>query len=102
VLLLIYYVANTGSNTVSVIGPDPLTQQSLSNKAICPEDFVQHWDKIHFILNSSKIAQTLNLSANNEFDIRVQDSANNLTDIKQRVLDFLGVPNATKDNNITY
>jgi RNA polymerase subunit RPABC4/transcription elongation factor Spt4 len=74
-----------------------LQQLALSNKAICPENFVQHWDKIHFILNSSKVAQTLNVSANNEYDIRVQDVGNNITDIKQKVLDFLGVPNATKD-----
>jgi YVTN family beta-propeller protein len=91
------YVANTGSNTISVIGPEPLTQQAQNNRAICPENFVQHWDKIHFMLNSTKFAQSLNLPPNREFDIRVQDDASNITDIKQKVLDFLGVPNATTD-----
>ena len=42
-------------------------------------------------------SQKLNLTANPQLDIKVQDDPNNVSDVKQKVLDFLKVPYAPKD-----
>jgi len=93
------YVTNSGDNTVSVIDANPQASRLLArnNTAICPEDFVQHWDKIKFMINSSELAQRVNLTANTELDIKVLDDPRKVVDVKQEVLDYLGMPNATKD-----
>lgn len=82
------YVTNRNSNTVSVI--------SKESPAACPTRNVQHWDKISFKILSDDLAQKLNLTANTELDIKVQDDPNQVADIKQKVLDFLKVPQAPR------
>jgi hypothetical protein len=49
------------------------------------------------MINSSELAQSLNLTANTELDIKIKDDPKNVTDIKQKVLDFLGSPNGTRN-----
>jgi hypothetical protein len=39
----------------------------------------------------------LNLTANSELDIKLQDDPSNVSDVKQKVLDFLKVPYAPRD-----
>jgi YVTN family beta-propeller protein len=97
------YVANNGANTVSVIATSglptvtPAFLEQVKNTA-CPEDYVQHWDKIEFMINSTELAQSLKLTANTELDIRIRDDPKNVTDLKQKVLDFINSPNATRDD----
>lgn len=95
------YVANSNDDTVSVIDVNLPSSAQLalkSNSTICPQYFVQHWDKITFKINDPKLAESLNLDADTELDIRVQDEPSAVTDIKSKVLDFLGVPNATRNS----
>ena len=83
------YVTNTYSNTVSVI--------SAESPAVCPTKNIQHWDKIVFKILSSDLAQRLNLTAGTELDIKIQDDSSKVADIKQKVHDFLKVPDAPRN-----
>ena len=83
------YVANSGSNTVSVI--------SIEHPGACLADNIQHWDKIAFMITSPDLAQRVNLPANTELDIKVLNDTSKAVDIKQKVLEFLKVPNEPKD-----
>jgi YVTN family beta-propeller protein len=83
------YVTSSGTNSVSVISSRPTLQQSL---AICPAEYIQHWDKIIFSITDPDVAEQLNLTANTGLDIKVQDDPQVVTDIKQKVLDFLTIP----------
>jgi hypothetical protein len=85
----------TTANADTVVSPALVEQ--IRNTA-CPEDYVQHWDKIEFMINSTELAQSLNLTANTELDIRIKDDPKNVTDLKQKVLDFINSPNATRDD----
>jgi YVTN family beta-propeller protein len=89
------YLPNWGSDDVSVISTDRPTPQSSS---ICSEDNVKHWDKIVFDITDPNIAKKLNLTANTELDIKVLDDPKKVADIKQKVLDFLKVPNENKSS----
>jgi hypothetical protein len=59
---------------------------------------VKHWDKIVFDITDPNIAKKLNLTANTELDIKVLDDLKKVADIKQKVLDFLKVPNENKSS----
>lgn len=89
------YVANLASNTVSVIG----TNKSITptSQVICPEANVKHWDKIIFMIKSPELAQKVGLAANTELDIKVLDDPKKVADIKQKVLDFLGLRNVPRN-----
>lgn len=87
------YVTHWGSNSVSVISTSPTSPQP---SLICPESNIQHWDKIEFSIVSPALAQSLNLTANTELDIKVLDDPHKVADLKQKVLNFLLVPNAPK------
>jgi YVTN family beta-propeller protein len=83
------YVTSMGTNNVSVILPTSTLQSSLP---ICPAAYVQHWDKIIFSITDPDVAERLNLTANTELDIKVQDDPQVVADIKQKVLGFLALP----------
>jgi hypothetical protein len=59
---------------------------------ICPNENVQHWDKIVFSIKNRDLAEKLNLTANTELDIKVLYYPTSVADIKQKVLDFLNAP----------
>jgi hypothetical protein len=63
---------------------------------VCPAKDVQHWDKIVFMITSPDIARRVNLTANTELDIKVLDDPHKVSDVKQKVLDFLKIPTAPK------
>jgi YVTN family beta-propeller protein len=83
------YVSNAGSNTVSVI--------SIEDPGACLTNNIQHWDKIIFMITSPDLAQRVHLPANTELDMKVLDDPKTVVDIKQKVLEFLKVPNEPKD-----
>jgi len=87
------YVANIDSNTTSVIQID---KPSTTPQAVCPEENVQHWDKIVFMVTSSILAHEAHVSPNTELDIKVLDNPKEVADLKQKVLNFLGVPDGSK------
>lgn len=88
------YVANHVSNTVSVIGTS--NASTTIPQAVCPEENVKHWDKIVFMITSPVLAKKANVSANTELDIKVLDNPQEVADLKQKVLNFLGLPNENK------
>ena len=90
------YVPNWSSNNVSVIS----TTSQVTQGAVCPEKNIQHWDKIVFEIKSPELAKKVNLTANTELDIKVRDDPTKVSDIKEKVLDFLHVPH-TPAANIT-
>ena len=55
-----------------------------------------HWDKIVFMITSPDVARRVNLTANTELDIKVLDDPHKVSDIKQKVLDFLKIPGTPK------
>ncbi len=59
---------------------------------ICPNENVQHWDKIVFSIKNRDLAEKLNLTANTELDIKVLYYPTSVADIKQKFLDFLNAP----------
>lgn len=63
---------------------------------ICPNENVQHWDKIVFSIKNRNLAEKINLTADTELDIKVLDDPTKVADIKQKVLDFLKVPDAPR------
>ena len=65
---------------------------------ICPASHVQHWDKIVFFIKSPILAGSLHLVPETEYDIKVLDDPHKVADIKQKVLDFLNVPNEPRDS----
>jgi hypothetical protein len=48
------------------------------------------------MITSPDIARRINLTANTEFDIKVLDDPHKVSDVKQKVLDFLRIPTAPK------
>ena len=88
------YVANVMSDSVSVIGTENALDTNPS--AACPEENVKHWDKIVFMVTSTTLAKKANVPANTELDIKVLDNPKEVADLKQKVLNFLGVPNENK------
>lgn len=89
------YVANLGSDTVSVIGTNKTT--TTTSQAICPEENVNHWDKIIFMIKSPELARKAGFAPNTELDIKVLDDPKKVADIKQKVLNFLGLRNAPRN-----
>ena len=63
---------------------------------VCPAKDVQHWDKIVFMITSPDIARRVNLTVNTELDIKVLDDPHKVSDVKQKVLDFLKIPTVPK------
>ncbi len=59
---------------------------------ICPDENIQHWDKIAFSINNPRLAGSLRLTANTPLDIKVLDDPLTVADIKQKVLTFLKAP----------
>src|ERR671921_514419 len=51
----------------------------------------QHWDKIVFKIANVQLAQSLKLPPNTELDIKVLDDPTKVSDIKQKILEFLKV-----------
>jgi YVTN family beta-propeller protein len=91
------YVTNSGSDTVSVIDTrtTTTTQASLQEQirnTVCPEDYIQHWDKIVFTVNSSELTQSLNLTINTELDIRIKDDPKMLQISNKKFWTFLARP----------
>jgi|SRR5688572_5613190 len=68
-------------------------------EVICPALNVQHWDKIVFSINDTRIARELNLTANSELDIKVLDDPLTVADLKKKVLDFLKVEDNERSRN---
>jgi hypothetical protein len=62
----------------------------------CPESNIQHWDKFVYRIVSPALAQSLNLTANTELDIKVLDDPHRVVDLKEKVLNILLVLNAPK------
>jgi YVTN family beta-propeller protein len=79
------YVTNRYSNTVSVISP--------LGTSVCSQDNIQHWDKIIFTIRSIGLAQQLNLPVGTELEIKIVDQPDNIVNIKEKILEFLKVPN---------
>ncbi|MGB8032264.1 MAG: hypothetical protein WCF03_00375 [Nitrososphaeraceae archaeon] len=48
------------------------------------------------MITSPDIARRVNLTANTELDIKVLDDPHKVSDVKQKVLDFLMIPTAPK------
>lgn len=63
---------------------------------VCPAKNVQHWDKIIFSIKSPELSQRLKIPANTELDIKVLDDPTKIADLKQKVFNFLRVPNETR------
>jgi hypothetical protein len=59
---------------------------------VCPETNVQHWDKIVFTIQDPNIAKRANVTANTPLDIKVLDDPHTVADIKQKVIQFLKLP----------
>lgn len=77
---------------------DITTKPELDVEAtVCKTESVQHWDKIVFMVTDPKLASQANVSANMELDIKVLDDPHKVANLKQKVLDFLGVPNGNKN-----
>jgi hypothetical protein len=80
-----------------VEGPDALAQTDplpdSNTNPVCPAANVQHWDKIIFSINNTDLAKRLNLTANTELDVKIMDDPNTVANIKQKLLEFLKVPN---------
>jgi len=64
---------------------------------ICPGNNLEHWDKIIFKVTSADIATKSDMPLNSELDIKVLDNVNKVTDLKEKILDFIHLP----DNNQT-
>jgi YVTN family beta-propeller protein len=90
------YATNWGTGTVSVISTSPPSHQEPSS--ICPDMNIQHWDKIVFTITSPVLAKKANVSANTELDIKVPDNPKKVADLKQKILDFLRIPNENKSS----
>src|SRR5215467_2119106 len=69
-----------------------------SQNIVCPTKDVQHWDKIVFLIVNPDLASKANLPANSELDIKVLDDPHKVADIKQKILDFLNVPNEPRSS----
>lgn len=78
---------------------EDITTQPESNVQtnVCPEENVQHWDKIVFVIPNPQVAKRANVSANTELDIKVLDDPHKVADIKQKVLDFLKLQSSDKN-----
>jgi hypothetical protein len=85
-----------GTGTGTAI-KDIINRCGKGTPAVCPENNVQHWDKIVFMIISPDLGRKVNLTAKTELDIKVLDDPLKVADIKQKVLDFLKVPNAPRD-----
>jgi hypothetical protein len=88
--------AATGEGTGAAIG-EIIKNCGKAVETVCSPDNVQHWDKIVFKINSTELAKRVNLTAGTELDIKVLDNPKEVADIKKKVLDFLGVPNAKRE-----
>jgi hypothetical protein len=76
---------------------DITTQPELNvQTSVCAEENVHHWDKILFAITDPHVAQRVNVSANTELDIKVQDDPHKVADIKQKVIDFLNLSSSDK------
>jgi hypothetical protein len=76
---------------------DITTQPKLDvQTSVCPEENVQHWDKILFVITNPQVAKKANVTANTELDIKVLDDPHKVADIKQKVVDFLKLPSSDK------
>jgi hypothetical protein len=77
---------------------EDITTESVPKEqpGVCSQNNVQHWDKIIFAIIDPDLAKKVNLTANTELDIKVLDDPHKVADIKQKVIDFLNVPNAPK------
>ncbi len=69
-----------------------------SQNGVCPTKDAQHWDKIIFLIVNPDLAKRTNLPTNSELDIKVLDDPHKVADIKQKVLDFLNVPNEPRSS----
>ena len=73
---------------------------------VCPEENVQHWDKIVFVIPNPQVAKRAHVPANTELDIKVLDDPHKVADIKKKVIDFLKLTssdrNAIKIVDINY
>jgi len=78
---------------------EDITTQPETNvdATVCKVENVQHWDKILFMVTDPRLASQTNVSANTELDIKVLDDPQKVADLKQKVLNFLGAPNANKN-----
>jgi hypothetical protein len=63
----------------------------------CPEENVQHWDKILFVIPNPQVAKRAHVPANTELDIKVLDDPNKVADIKKKVIDFLKLQSSDKN-----
>ena len=88
--------ASDGTGTGIAI-KDIINRCGKGTPAVCPENNVQHWDKIVFMIMSPDLGRKVNLTAKTELDIKVLDDPLKVADIKQKVLDFLKVPNAPRN-----
>ena len=87
------------SGALIIITNTPIQSTSAQVQGpICPSSNVQHWDKIVFFIKSPSLAGRLHLVPETEYDIKVLDNPHKVADIKQKVLDFLNVPNEPRDS----
>jgi hypothetical protein len=89
---------NSHNNFITTAYAQQPPHPPTNNTAECPVKSVQHWDKIIFSIASPTLANKLNLSANTELDIKVRDDPRLVSDLKQKVLNFLNVPNENKSS----
>ena len=73
--------------------PEPNVQTN-----VCPEENVQHWDKILFIIPNPQVAKRAHVPANTELDIKVLDDPHKVADIKQKVIDFLKLQSSDRNS----
>jgi hypothetical protein len=96
--------ASVGPGTPPLSGGPPLPSSGApsgggaSSSGGCAPSNVQHWDKIVFIIQSSDLASRVKLPIGTELDIKVLDDPTTVADVKQKVLDFLKVPNESRDS----
>jgi YVTN family beta-propeller protein len=84
------YVTNSDSDNVSII--------SIGDSNACLAYNIQHWDNIEFMITSSDLAEKVKLPVNTELDIKILNDPNKPEDLKHKVLEFLDVPNESKES----
>ena len=51
----------------------------------CPDENVQHWERIDFIVTSPELAAKLGVSPNSELNIKTLGNPNSVEDMRQAV-----------------
>ena len=68
--------------------PDPAQPAEIN---VCDNYSTKHWDKIIFKIINQQVANKIQEPFNTELDIKVLDNPKQVSDIKEKILNFLGL-----------